>query len=119
MRPECRILLLEDVDTDAELAERELRKGQLTPSVRRVQTRDEYIRELAVFSPDLVLADNSLPDINGMTALALAKERCPDVPFILVTGTMGDEAAVQAIKQALDPANILNPGKVFPDKVSP
>ncbi|MFA5785459.1 MAG: HD domain-containing phosphohydrolase [Actinomycetota bacterium] len=98
MRPECRILLLEDVDTDAELAERELRKGQLTPSVRRVQTRDEYIRELAVFSPDLVLADNSLPDINGMTALALAKERCPDVPFILVTGTMGDEAAVQAIK---------------------
>lgn len=68
-------------------------------SSRRVETREAFILELDEFYPDLILADNKLPAFEGLTALKIAKEKCPDIPFIFVTGSMGEEWAIETIKR--------------------
>lgn len=94
-----RILILEDVPTDAELMQNELRKAGLTFDAVCVETREDFTRAIDECVPDLILADYKLPTFDGMTALTLAREQCPEVPFVFVTGTMGDERAVEALKQ--------------------
>ncbi len=93
------ILILEDVDTDAELVERELRKGEWEFTPKRVATRDAYLQELEAFAPDLILADYSLPGFNGAEALTIAKEQCPVVPFVFVSGAIGEDMAIEMLKQ--------------------
>jgi signal transduction histidine kinase len=92
------ILMLEDDPSDAELTKFALRKGGLNFSLVRVETRDEYIQELQQNPPELILSDYSLPGFNGYTALHIAQEKCPQIPFIFVTGTMGEEVAIETLK---------------------
>ena len=95
---ELRVLVVEDVPTDAELALRELKKAGMACKTVRAETRADYLRHLDGFTPDIILSDFALPHFDGMSALALAREKCPDVPFIFVSGTMGEETAIESLK---------------------
>ncbi len=98
VKKDVHILMLEDDAADAELTKFALRKGGLTFSVERVETRDEYLKALQEQRPTLILSDYSLPGFNGHDALHLAREKCPETPFIFVTGTMGEEVAIETLK---------------------
>ncbi len=99
MDKELRILILEDVPADAELEEHELRKSGLVFTSKVVDTREAFLKELDEFFPDLILSDYDLPSFDGLAALRIAKEKCPDVPFILVTGKLGEEFAIEKLKE--------------------
>src|SRR5580765_5795205 len=90
--------MLEDDPADAELTKFNLRKSGMHFSVIRVETREDYLRALEERTPDLILSDYSLPGFNGHDALAIAKEKYPETPFIFVTGTMGEEVAIETLK---------------------
>ncbi len=90
--------MLEDDAADAELTKFALRKGGLTFSLDRVETKDEYLQALEEGPPTLILSDYSLPGFNGHDALSIALEKCPETPFIFVTGTMGEEVAIETLK---------------------
>src|SRR5215472_2571134 len=90
--------MLEDDAADAELTRFALRKGGLNFSLTRVGTKDEYIKQLDEQLPALILSDYSLPGFNGHDALDIAQEQCPETPFIFVTGTMGEEVAIETLK---------------------
>jgi signal transduction histidine kinase len=94
-----RILLVEDVPADAELVIDELRDDGLECETRRVDTEADYLRDLDTFAPDIVLSDLGLPDFDGYRALQLLRERNALLPFIFVSGTMGEEVAVEALRQ--------------------
>ena len=93
-----RILILEDVPMDAELVEYELERARIPFAARRVDTRESFLREIDEFEPDLILSDYTLPRFDGMAALALARERAPSVPFLIVTGSVNEETAVGCMK---------------------
>ena len=92
-----RVLVLEDRPADAELMVHELRRAGFEPDWRRVETEPDY---LAYLDPalDVILADYRLPQFNALRALQLLQERQLDIPFIVVTGSLGDEVAVGFIK---------------------
>lgn len=92
-----RILILEDCATDAELMEYELHEASIDFVVQRVTTETDYRCALREFAPDLILSDYDLPQYNGSLALAEAKSRCADVPFILVTGIMEEDLAAEIL----------------------
>jgi PAS domain S-box-containing protein len=94
-----RILLLEDSEIDAELAITHLSKADTHNSVHKVARREDFMRELASGDYDVVLADYSLPDFDGLTALDVVRERCPDLPFIFVSGVVGEEFAINALRR--------------------
>lgn len=98
MKKDIHILMLEDDAADAELTKFALRKGSLDFSLERVETREEYLEALGGRPPTLILSDYSLPGFNGHDALNIALERCPGTPFIFVTGTMGEEVAIETLK---------------------
>ena len=92
-----RILHLEDNVGDAELVQAALESDGIAVDVTRVDTRSDFVTALE--RPfDVILADNTLPAFDGLSALALARRACPDVPFIFVSGTMGEEVAIDALK---------------------
>ena len=93
-----RILIVEDVPSDAALVERELHHGGLESITRCVETEPDFIAALADFKPDIVLSDYSLPSFNGMNALGLVQQRSPTTPVIIVTGTLDEETAAECIK---------------------
>src|SRR5256885_15795167 len=64
----------------------------------RVETRNQFLAAMNQGGFDLILCDYSMPSFHGRTALALAKEKCPDLPFLFVSGTIGEERAVEALK---------------------
>jgi signal transduction histidine kinase len=92
------ILLLEDSDLDAELVAACLAAAKIDNVTRRVITRDDFLAALRDCAFDLILADYVLPAFDGVTALALAREHCPSVPFVFVSGTLGEDVAVEALK---------------------
>jgi signal transduction histidine kinase len=94
-----RILLLEDSTADAEMIRHALRQGGLSFDLERVQHRAEFAERLKQPPPDVILADFSLPDLDGYVALAIAAEACPSVPFIFVSGALGEEIAIETIRQ--------------------
>lgn len=98
-RETLRVLILEDVPTDAELVERELRRGQIDFVSRRVATRPELQEQLASFDPDIVLADFSLPGFDGLDAMTLTRESRPELPFIFVSGAIGEDQAIETLKK--------------------
>ncbi len=102
MNQPLRILQLEDNPTDAELIAHSLRKSGLQFESLRVDLRDTFIAALDEFQPDLVLADYSLPGFDGLQALAIVRERQPLLPFIFVTGSMGEERAVESLHHGAD-----------------
>ncbi|MFA7282518.1 MAG: HD domain-containing phosphohydrolase [Sterolibacterium sp.] len=95
---ELRILMLEDVQTDAELEECALRDAGLAFTLVRVDTREAFMLALDEFKPDIVLADYRLPAYNGRAALEYTRLTHPQIPVIMVTGALGDEAAVELLK---------------------
>lgn len=94
----ARIVLLEDEDRDAELIERELRRGGLVPELSRVQNEEELVAALQDAAPDVILAGYRLPALDGLAALNIARELVPGVPFIFVSGPIGEERAVEALR---------------------
>ena len=100
---ELRILILEDVPTDAEIVERRLREAGIEFTSRRVDTREDFLKQLKDFSPDIILSDYSMPQFSGLEALELVKERFPHIPLVIVTGSMNEETAVECmIRGAVD-----------------
>jgi signal transduction histidine kinase len=99
LKNEIRILLLEDNATDADLVRRALRTAGFAFSLKQADNEAAFLRQLDGFSPDLILSDFSLPLLDGYTALALARQKHPEVPFIFVTGTLGEEVVIETLKQ--------------------
>jgi PAS domain S-box-containing protein len=93
-----RILHLEDSQDDARLVLRELIRAGFCPDCKRVETEADFVSQLAQ-EPDLILADYQLPQFDALRALRLVQELGADLPFIVVTGALGDEAAVECLKQ--------------------
>ena len=98
MSLKLRVLILEDMPTDAELAEYELRKASIDFTSLRVETRDTFIKALKEFRPDIILSDYKLPDFNGMDALKIVQSDHSEVPMIMVTGALTDIEAVELIQ---------------------
>jgi len=98
VKNEIRILILEDVPADVVMINHELRNAHLTFRSKRVDTRDEFLSELEHETPDLILSDHGLPGFDGFTALAMAKDKCPDVPFIFVTSALGEELTIETFE---------------------
>lgn len=94
-----RILILEDFEPDAELVARELRKAGIACMLRRVETEHEFRRGINEFQPSLILADYSLPAFDGLSALEIANAECPEIPFVFVSGTIGEEVAIETLKR--------------------
>jgi len=99
MERALRILILEDLPSDAELMVYELREAGIAHTYRRVAAREEFVAALSAGWPDLILSDFHLPSFDGLEALALTQAACPDVPFIFVSGAMGEEVAIDAVKR--------------------
>lgn len=98
MPEELKVLMLEDEPADAELAAHALREAGIVFSSRCVETRDSFISALDAFRPDIILADYRLPAFSGLEALSITLERAPDVPFVFVSGTMGEEFAIETMR---------------------
>ena len=92
------ILLLEDDPTHAELAHRALVDAGMNFIITRVETREEFEGKLNDTIPDIILSDYSLPTFDGLEALRIVQNAALDIPFIFVTGTMGEEVAIEALK---------------------
>jgi PAS domain S-box-containing protein/putative nucleotidyltransferase with HDIG domain len=93
-----RVLIVEDLPTDAELCEREVKNALKDCRFLRVETRRDYLAALQAFKPDIIISDFKLPAFDGMSALKLALEICPEIPFILLTGSMNEDTAVECMK---------------------
>ena len=98
MKSPLRILHLEDDDLDTELLRAMLQMDKIIADVERVETREQYIRALKAGGYDVIISDYSLPSFDGQTALGLAREFQPAMPFILFSGTIGEEAAVESLR---------------------
>ncbi len=97
-----RILVLEDMPGEAVVIVRELRRGGLHFRSRRVETEEDFRRELLDFAPDLILADFSLPQVTAFDAMRVLAETRSGVPFILVTSARSEEIAVECMKRGAD-----------------
>ena len=93
-----RILFLESSPNDAELVHGLLAEEGFTAEVRRVETRDDFVSALTEGGFDLILSEHSLPSFTGLSALSIAQWKRPDIPFIFVSRTTGEEIAVEAIQ---------------------
>lgn len=96
------ILFLEDNPDDAELIKRHLSKAGIKFTYRVVETRKEYIKAIIEFRPTLILSDYTLPSFDGMQALYVRKDMVPNVPFVLVTGSLNEDIAVECMKAGAD-----------------
>ena len=98
MKSPLRVLHLEDNPNDAELIQAALQSEGIVSHVVRVETRADFLASLEQGGFDIILADYTLPSFDGLSALSIAMEKCPDVPFIFVSGTLGEEVAIEALK---------------------
>jgi len=92
-----RLLIVEDVKADAERALYQLGRAGLDCVWRRVETEQELVAALAEFEPTVILSDFSLPQFDGMSALGIARVHAPGIPFIFLSGTIGEETAIEAL----------------------
>ncbi|MFK0383609.1 sensor histidine kinase [Agrobacterium sp. NPDC090273] len=95
----CELLMLEDSSVDAELIEEQLSRISPRPVITRAVGKASFIEALETRRFDIILADFSLPDFDGMAALDLASQMMPDVPFIFVSGVLGEDAAIEAFRR--------------------
>jgi diguanylate cyclase (GGDEF)-like protein/PAS domain S-box-containing protein len=102
MAKALRVLIIEDSTADTELIVRELRRTLGSVEFLRVQTRATLEDALQQPRWDVVICDNRIPSFDGSEALRLVKDNAPDLPLILVSGTVGDEAAVELLKAGAD-----------------
>jgi len=97
-----KILIVEDLQTDADLIKRAITKSEIKFTDVRVENKKDYELALKDFSPDIILSDYSLPQFNGMEALKIRQDVAPNVPFILVTGSLNELIAVDVMKAGAD-----------------
>ena len=102
MQQQIRILVLEDSPADAELVIRELKKGGVDFNYVISDSEKTFTDALAVFKPDVILSDHALPGFNSIEALSIAKKQNFSGPFILVTGAVSEEFAVECLKSGAD-----------------
>ncbi|MDZ8108616.1 MAG: response regulator [Nostoc sp. DedQUE12a] len=93
-----RFLLLEDSLLDAELTEAMLAEGGIDCQIIRVETAAEFLAAISTEAFDLILADYALPAFDGISALEITRNKCPEIPFIFVSGVLGEELAIEALK---------------------
>jgi PAS domain S-box-containing protein len=98
MKSPLRILYLEDDPGDAELVQETLAVEDIACQLTRVETEADFITSLSAGGFDLIFADYTLPSFDGLSALKIARQRSPSVPFIFVSGTLGEEVAIEALK---------------------
>jgi len=98
IKQKLRILMIEDEAHDAALVQHALEEGGFDFNFCRVESESEFLKELEHFRPVVILSDHGLPAFDGFTALNLAQQRAPDTPFIFVTGSLGEEMAIKALK---------------------
>jgi two-component system, cell cycle sensor histidine kinase and response regulator CckA len=98
MQSMLRLLLLEDTPLDAELTLAALEEAGYTVQPQLVGDRAAFLRQLDAPAFDLIIADYSLPAFDGLTALRLTRDRALDIPFILLSGTVGEELAIESLK---------------------
>jgi len=96
-----KILIVEDNEFDADLILRELNNSNLDFTSQIVKTSEAFKTALNTFKPEIVLSDYSLPSFNGVTAFNIKQIICPFIPFIIVSGVIGDENAVSLIKSGV------------------
>jgi len=99
MKAPLKILHLEYDPLDAEFVKSTLREEGIACDITRVTKRDDFINAIQDTEFDLVFSDFQLPGFDGLSALALAREKCPGIPFILITGNMGEELAIETLKK--------------------
>ena len=92
-----KILLLEDSFEDAELLQRRISRSGSAFKVKHVTTKAEYVESLNSFCPDIIVSDYKLPDIDGPSAIKLARAKNPNIPFIIVSGFIDDSHAMETL----------------------
>jgi len=102
MKERLKILIVEDVETDVVLLEHQITAAKILFKSKTVETEETFIHELKTFKPDIVLSDYSLPQFDGLRALQIIQNISPGIPFILVTGSLNEETAVEIMKAGAD-----------------
>ena len=116
MSTPLRVMVIEHTMADAELNLHELQGAGFQCQPHIVGTREEFRDHLQRFQYDIVLADYRLPGWTGMDALAMIRESGSETPFILVTGTLGEETAVECIRQGVADGDVGLPGDLVQDQ---
>ena len=112
---ELRVLVIEDVAIEAELAIRQLAIGGITCTAHTVADEQQFRKALTQFRPHVILSDFTLPAFDGFAALDVAREQAPDIPFIFLSGTLGEEHAIEALQRgAIDYVLKTNPVRLVP-----
>ncbi|WP_300566212.1 response regulator [Flavobacterium sp.] len=101
MTNDLKILILEDTLSDVDLLKRELNKSDFNFIFEIVQTRETFENALDSFNPDLILSDFNLPSFDGLSAFHIKQKKSPEIPFIIVSGAIGEEKAVELIKNGV------------------
>lgn len=96
-----KILILEDNKSDVELLHHELKKSGLNLFIETVHAREAYENMLDKFKPDIILSDYALPSFDGVSAFHIKQNKCRDIPFIIVSGSLGEENAVELIRNGV------------------
>jgi len=102
LKTKLKILHLEDIPTDAELVERELKKGEIQFEKLVVDNKLDFKKALKEFVPDIIISDHTLPSFDSIEAIKIIKHQKIKIPFILVTATVSDEYAVEVMKAGAD-----------------
>src|SRR6187399_2902136 len=110
-----RLIVVEDMPMEAEIAVRHLESGGFTCSWKRVDTESALRATLAEARPDIILSDFTLPGFDGISALEISREIAPDTPFIFLSGTLGEERAIDALQRgAYDYVHKTNMARIVP-----
>ena len=102
MTKKLNILIAEDIPSDAELAQRKLRSVFEDFNVLVVETEKDFVAGLEDFKPDLIISDYAMPTFTGLVALNLSMKLAPSVPFVMLTGSVNEEIAVECMKAGAD-----------------
>ena len=102
MEKNLHVLIVEDLPSDVELAERELRTVLKNYVVQVVDTEEGFDQALKIFKPDLIISDYQMPAFDGLSALKIRQEKSPFTPFIILTGSMNEDTAVECMKEGAD-----------------
>lgn len=98
----CKILFLEDDQEDVEQMQYELKAEDFKNISKRVSSKKDFLDALTKFKPDIILADYTLPTFNGMHAFRLFKEQKKTIPFIIVTGSLNEQLALECLSEGVD-----------------
>jgi PAS domain S-box-containing protein/diguanylate cyclase (GGDEF)-like protein len=110
-----RVLIVEDVSVDSDLAIHQLARGGIRCVHFRADSEPSFRTALTRFRPHIILSDFSLPEFDGLAALRIATSEAPDVPFIFLSGTIGEERAIEALRRgAVDYVLKTNPARLVP-----